>query len=195
MIESTAAPADSLWRLHGHGGGHPEIRVARQAPGKPGRATEHKVLGGRAALSKVYRDLTMAATRKRLGYRPGTGKAWRAPRGAWVRSQERRPHCAKGHDWLTLPQAAQQVGGSATVGKRCSAHRTFPARQGGPQAPWRIQRTDVALPAVQAVVQGGRMGRRPPGVRPALTSPPAGAAPAATAPAEPRSPQLVSGVQ
>jgi hypothetical protein len=102
---------------------------------------------------------------------------------------------AKGHAWLTLKQAAQQLGGSPTVVKRCMAHGTLPARQVVPQAPWIIQRTALALPAVQAAVQGVRMGHRPPGFRPRPASPPAGAAHTATAPAEPRSPKLVSGVQ
>jgi DNA invertase Pin-like site-specific DNA recombinase len=195
MIDSTAAPSEYLLRLHWHGGVHTEIRVARNAPGKHGRATEHNVIGVIAELSKVYRDLTIAATLNRLGYRTGTGKAWRAHSVACVRYQYRLPNFAKGHDWLTLKQAAQQLGVSATVVKRCIAQGTLPARQVVPQAPWIIQRTDLALPAVQAAVQGVRMGRRPPGFRPGPASPPAGAAHAATAPAETRSPKLVSGVQ
>ena len=43
--------------------------------------------------------------------------------------------------------------------KRCIAQGTLPARQVVPYAPWIIQRTDLALPAVQAVVQGVRTGR------------------------------------
>jgi hypothetical protein len=137
----------------------------------------------------------MAATLNRLGYRTGTGKAWRAHRVAWVRYQDRLPHCAQGHAWLTLKQAAQPVGVSATVVKRWIAHGAVPARQVVPQAPWIIQRIAWALPAVQAAVQGGRLGRRPPSCRPGPASPPAGAAPAAPAPAEPRSLQPGAGVQ
>jgi hypothetical protein len=78
MIDSTAAPSDYLLRLHWHGGVHTAIRVARHVPGKPGRATEHNVIGVIAELSQVYRDLPTAATLHRLGYRTGTGTAWRA---------------------------------------------------------------------------------------------------------------------
>ena len=154
MIDSTAEPSEYLLRLHWQGGVHTEIRVARNALGKHGRATEHNVIGVIAELSKVYRDLTIAATLNRLGYRTGTGKAWRAHSVACVRYQYRLPNFAKGHDWLTLKQAAQQLGVSATVVKRCIAQGTLPARQVVPQAPWIIQRTDLALPAVQATVQG-----------------------------------------
>jgi hypothetical protein len=48
----------------------------------------------------------------------------------------------KGYDWLTLTQAAQQLGVSATVIKRCMAQGTLPARHVVPYAPWSIQRTD-----------------------------------------------------
>jgi hypothetical protein len=195
MIDSTAEPSEYLLRLHWHGGVHTELRVARNTPGKHGRATEHDVIDVIAELSKVHRDLTIAATLKRLGDRTGTGKTWRAHSVACVRYQYRLPNFAKGHDWLTLKQAAQQLGVSTTVVKRCIAQGTLPARQVVPQAPWIIQRTDLALPAVQAAVQGVRMGHRPPGFRPSPASPPAGAAHTATAPAETRSPKLVSGVQ
>jgi len=78
---------------------------------------------------------------------------------ACVRYHYRLPNFAKGHDWLTLTQAAQQLEVSATVVKRCIAQGTLPARQVVPYAPWIIQRTDLALPAVQAVVQGVHTGR------------------------------------
>jgi hypothetical protein len=72
------------------------------------------------------------------------------------------------------------------VVKRCIVQGTFPARQVVPQAPWLIQRTDLALPAVQAAVQGVRTGHRPAGTQ-------AGAEHVAAAPAETRSPKLLSG--
>jgi hypothetical protein len=175
--------------------------VARNAPGKHGRATEHDVIGVITELSKVHRDLTIAATLNRLGYRTGTGKTWRAHSVACVRYQYRLPNFAKGHDWLTLTQAAQQLGVSATVIKRCIAQGTLPARQVVPQAPWIIQRTDLALPAVQAAVQGVRTGRRHPGLRPGppewsgSASPQAGADHTAAALAETHSSQLMAGEQ
>jgi DNA invertase Pin-like site-specific DNA recombinase len=188
VIDSTPEAAAHCLRLHWQGGVHTELRVARNAPGKHGRATDHDAIGIIAELSKVYRDLTIAATLNRLGYRTGTGKTWRAHSVACVRYHYRLPNFAKGHDWLTLTQAAQQLGVSATVVKRCIAQGTLPACQVVPQAPWIIQRTAWALPAVQAVVQGVRMGHRqrgiplgPPGW-PGPTSPQAGAEHAAAAP-------------
>jgi hypothetical protein len=84
---------------------------------------------------------------------------------ACVRYHYRLTHVAKGHDWLTRTQAAQQLGVSATVVKRCIAQGTLPARQVVLYAPWIIQCTDLALPAVQAVVQGVRTGCHPRSLR------------------------------
>jgi len=201
MIDKTSEPSAYLLRLHWQGGGHTELRVARHAPGKHGRATDHDVIGVIAELSKVHCDLTMAATLNRLGYRTGTGKTWRAHSVACVRYQDRLPNFAKGHDWLTLKQAAQQLGVSATGVKRCIAQGTLPAHQVVPQAPWIIQRTALALPAVQAEVQVVRTGRRPSGLRPdqpewpCQACPQAGADPAAASPVETRSSKLLSGEQ
>jgi hypothetical protein len=85
MLASMAAPSASLGRLHGPGGGPPERQVARQAPGKPGRATAPTGMRVIADLAKVHRALPMAATLKRLGSRTGPGHTWRAPRVTWGR--------------------------------------------------------------------------------------------------------------
>src|SRR4030095_721940 len=79
-------------------------------------------------LSKVCRDQSIAATLNRLGYRTGTGKPWRTHSVACVRYQYRLPNFPKAHDWLTLEQAAAQVGVSATVLRRLIAHRPLPGR-------------------------------------------------------------------
>jgi len=129
MIHTTQEPPEHVLHLHWHGGGHTEVRVARNTVGKHGRATEHDAIAVIRELSKVCRALTIAATLNRLGYRTGTGKTWRAPSVACVRYQYRLPNFAKGHDWLTLTQAAQQLGVSATVVKRCIAQGTLPAHQ------------------------------------------------------------------
>jgi hypothetical protein len=166
MIHTTQEPPEHVLHLHWHGGVHTEVRVARNTAGKHGRATDRDVIDVIRELSKVCRDLPIAATLNRLGYRTGTGKTWRAHSVACVRYQYRLPNFAKGHDWLTLAQAAQQLEVSATVVKRCIAQGTLPARQVVPYAPWIIQRTDLALPAGQVVVQGVHTGRHHRGLCP-----------------------------
>jgi hypothetical protein len=159
MINTTPEPPEHILSLHWHGGVHTELRVTRNTAGKHGRATAPDIIAVIRELSKVCRDFTIAATLNRLGYRTGTGKTWRAHSVACVRYQYRLPNFPKGHDWLTLSQAAGQVGVSETVIKRLIGQRILPASQVVPSAPWIIQRTDLDLATVQAEVQAVRTGR------------------------------------
>jgi len=145
MVHTTQEPPEHVLHLHWHGGVHTEVRVARNTVGKHGRATDADVLEVIRELSKVCRDLTIAATLNRLGYRTGTGKTWRAHSVACVRYQYRLPNFSKGTDWLTLSQAARQLGVSATVLKRLIRQRILPASQVVPFAPWIIQLTFKGL--------------------------------------------------
>jgi hypothetical protein len=199
MINTTQEPPEHRLPLHWQGGVHTELRVARHTAGKHGRATEHDIIAVIRELSKVCRDVTIAATLNRLGSRTGTGKTWRAHSVACVRYQYRLPNVPKGTDWLTRKQAAQQLGVSATVIKRLMTQGTLPARQVVAQAPWIIQRTDLDRVAVQAAVQMVRTGRRPLSHRSAQRESPgqaaleAGDMHASSAPAEPRSATLRAG--
>jgi len=159
MVHTTQQPPVHVLHLHWHGGVHTEVRVARNTAGKHGRATDNDVIEVIRELSKVCRDLTIAATLNRLGYRTGTGKTWRAHSVASVRYQYRLPNFAKGTDWLTRAQAAQHVGVSATVLKRLIGQGILPARQVVPSAPWIIQRADLDRAPVLAAVHAVRTGR------------------------------------
>jgi hypothetical protein len=166
IIDTTQEPPEHVLHLHWHGGVHTELHVARNTAGKHGRTTDRDAIEVIRELSKVCRDLTIAATLNRLGYRTGTGQTWRAHSVACVRYQYRLPNFPKEKDWLTLEQAAQQLGVSATVIKRLIRQGTLPARQVVPLAPWIIQHTDLDLAAVQAEVQAVRTGHRRPSLLP-----------------------------
>jgi hypothetical protein len=201
ILTTTQEPPEHLLHLHWQGRVHTELRVARHTAGKHGRATEHESIAVIRELSKVCRDLTIAATLNRLGYRTGTGKTWRAHSVACVRYQYRLPNFPQGTDWLTLKQAAQQLGGSATVIKRLMTQGTLPASQGVSQAPWIIQRTDLDRVAVQAEVQMVRTSH-PPLRRlsdqresPGQAALEAGDTHASSSPAETRSATLIAGAQ
>ena len=159
MSNPTPEPPEHILHLHWHGGVHTELRVARNTAGKHGRATAHDLIAVIRELSKVCRDLTIAATLNRLGYRTGTGKTWRAHSVACVRYQYRLPNFPKGKDWLTLSQAARQLEVSETVIKRLIGQGTLPASQVVPSAPWIIQRTALDLATVQVAVQAVHTGR------------------------------------
>lgn len=164
-IDTLQEPPEPLLQLHWHGGVHTELRVARHTAGKHGRATAQQALEVRRERSKVCRDQTIAATLPRVGSRTGTGQTWRTHRVACVRYPYRLPHVPKEHDWLTLEQAAAQLGVSATVIRRLIAQGTLPASQVVPTAPWLIYASDLKLLAVETEVPAVQVGR-PPSLRP-----------------------------
>ena len=196
LLDRLSEPPEHVLQLHWHGGVHTELRVARNTAGKHGRATPQQALEVIRELSKVCRDQTIAATLNRLGYRTGTGKTWRAHSVACVRYQYRLPNFPKEHAWLTLEQAAVQLGVSATVIRRLIAQGTLPASQVVPSAPWIIAASDLALLAVQTEVQAVQESRYHPGrhpgpsVLPGQGSPQAGAEQASLSSAELCRPQL-----
>jgi hypothetical protein len=159
ILDTTQEPPEHTLHLHWQGGVHTKLRVARNTPGKHGRATDHHVIDRIRELSKVCRDLTTAATLNRLGYRTGTGKTWRVHSVASVRYQYRLPNFPKGKDWLTLRQTAEQLEVSETMVKRLSTQGTLPASQVVPSAPWIIRRADLDLAAVHAEGQAVQASR------------------------------------
>ena len=193
IIDTRPEPPEHLLQLHWHGGVHTELRVARNPVGKHGRATPQLALEVIRELSKVCRDQSIAATLNRLGYRTGTGKPWRTHSVACVRYQYRLPNFPKEHDWLTLAQAAAQLGVSATVIRRLIAQGTLPASQVVPSAPWIIHASDLQILAVQTAVRAGQAGRCPTGLRLGQASPQTGDDHTSLSPAEPCSPKLQLG--
>src|SRR5262249_26251087 len=164
-IDTRPEPPEHLLQLHWHGGVHTELRGARKPVGKHGRATPQQALEVIRELSKVCRDQTIAATLNRLGYRPGTGEPWRTPSVACVRYQYRLPNFPQEHDWLTLGQAAAQLGVSATVIRRLIAQGTLPASQVVPSAPWIIHARDLHILGGQTAVRAVQAGRCHAGLR------------------------------
>jgi len=189
-IDTRPEPPEHLLQLHWHGGVHTELRVARKPVGKHGRATPQQALEVIRELSKVCRDQTIAATLNRLGYRTGTGKTWRAHSVACVRYQYRLPNFPKEQDWLTLEQAAGQLGVSATVIRRLIAQGTLPASQVVPSAPWIIHASDLQLLSVQTAVRTVQGGRRHAGLRLDQASSQAGDEQASFSPVDTCSPKL-----
>lgn len=85
MSHTPPEPPEPIVHRHWQGGVHTELRVTRTTAGNQGRAPAPAIMAVIRELAKVCRDFTIAATLHRLGYRTGTGKTWRAHRGAWGR--------------------------------------------------------------------------------------------------------------
>lgn len=112
-------------------------------------------------LSKVCSDQAIAATLNRLGYRTGAGKTWRVHSVQTTRHYYRLPNYRHDGAYLTIEEAAKELGVSHTVIRRLVKERTLPANQIVESTPWIIDRGDLDLPAVQSDVIAVRQGRQP----------------------------------
>ena len=148
--------------LHWKGGVHTELSVARMAPGKKYRDTSKTALELIEELSRVCSDQTIAATLNRLGFKTGAGKTWRLHSVHNARSIHRLTNYRKEKAWVTVQQAAEQLGVSHTVIRRLIREGTLPATQVVETTPWVIARDSLELAAVQTAIAAVHSGRQLP---------------------------------
>ena len=160
VIRDNPQGREHIAHLHWKGGVHTELRIARNPTGKHHRITEDKALDLIRELSKVINDQAIAATLNRLGYRTGSGKSWRVHSVQSTRHYHRLERYANTDEWLTIEQAAKELGVSHTVIRRLIRERTLPASQVVESAPWIIRRADLSLASVQAQLEAVRQGRQ-----------------------------------
>ena len=148
--------------LHWKGGVHTELSVVRNLPGNKYCETSKTALELIEELSKVCSDQTIAATLNRLGFKTGAGKTWRLHSVHNARYLHRLTNHRRANLWLTVQQAAEEVGVSHTVVRRLIREGTLPAQQVVATTPWIIDRESLTLPVVQAEIQAVKTGRQLP---------------------------------
>jgi DNA invertase Pin-like site-specific DNA recombinase len=163
VLDVLEEPSELLLRLHWAGGVHTELRVRRNTTGKRRTCTDRQVIELVRELAKVCDDRSTASILNRLGYRTGEGNTWTEMRLRSLRSY----HCVPGFDpkaraWMTLREAAEELGISHRVVERLIRQKILPARQVVAYAPWIIEGKDLRLQAVQAEVEAIRKGGKPP---------------------------------
>jgi excisionase family DNA binding protein len=166
VVDVTGEPPQNRLRLHWAGGAHTELRVRRVGTGQHQRCASGEVLDVVRELAKACDDRTIAAVLNRWGYRTGQGKTWRASRVLGLRHYHGMAAGSRQRQWLTLADAAAELGVSHTVVRRLIQEKALPAEQVVRYAPWLIRREDLTLPAVQEAVQAVRQGRKRPRIHP-----------------------------
>jgi DNA invertase Pin-like site-specific DNA recombinase len=151
-------------RLHWCGGVHTELVIAKNATGRHRRSTDRDVVELARELAKVCDDKTIAGVLNRLGYRTGHDNTWTLTRVKTLRSHHRIPAFDKSQSgaWVTLEQAARELGVNRHVVRTLLKSGTLPATQVVVHAPWVIERQSLQLPAVQAAVGAAKAGQRLP---------------------------------
>jgi hypothetical protein len=159
IVDVLEEPPELLLRLHWVGGVHTELRVRRNLTGKRRTCTDRQVIDLVRELAKVCDDKSMAAILNKLGYRTGAGNTWTEMRLRSLRAyHEISDHERKSRTWLSLREAANELGVSHRVVARLIRQRVLPAKQVVTYAPWTIKRKDLAISAVQAEVRAVKKG-------------------------------------
>jgi DNA invertase Pin-like site-specific DNA recombinase len=168
MVDVSDDPPEVVMRLHWVGGVHTELRVRKNAKGRRRHCTDDKVLDLIRELAKVCPDQAIAAILNKHGYHTGAGKRWIASRVVSLRSRHDIPAASKdrGRTWITLEQAASELGIHHQSVKRLIQRKILPANQVTAHAPWVIERANLELPAVQAAAKAIQQGRRTKAVAP-----------------------------
>jgi excisionase family DNA binding protein len=162
MIGDDTDRTHHLLVLHWKGGVHTELTVPRNQPGKKYCETSVTALELIEQLSKVCSDQSIAATLNRLGFKTGSGKTWRLHSVYNARYIHRLKNYRQENAWVTVEQAAHELGVSHTVIRRLIRERTLPATQVVETTPWIIDRESLTLASVQAAAQAVRSGRQLP---------------------------------
>lgn len=160
MIGDNADRTIHVLRLHWKGGAHTELQVRRAASGKKPNDTSKNALELIEELSKVCSDQAIAAILNRLGYKTGARKTWRVHSVHNARYIHRLMNFRKQNGWVTVQQAAMELGVSHTVVRRLIAKHTLPATQVVETTPWIIARESLQLDAVKAEVAAVQAGRQ-----------------------------------
>lgn len=166
LIQEIVANVDEatiVLLIHWTGGRHSELRVKRNELGKHGRCTSLEAIDVVKQMATTCADEQIAVTLNRLGLRTGLGNTWTEGRVRSARDTHGIPACdlTQPRAHLTLEEAAQHLGVSATTVRRLITTRQLPAQQVVPYAPWQISRdaltSDAVRRKVAAIKQRGRV--------------------------------------
>jgi len=146
--------------IHWRGGQHSQLRVRKPEPGEHGCRTPEEALAVVARMAGRWSDADIAASLNRMGMPTGQGKTWTARRVASIR----RVHgvhayrsAEKDGVWLTMTEAAAELGVTNHVVRRLIRDRVLAAEQVVPGAPYQIRAADLADERVAAsLARSGR---------------------------------------
>jgi hypothetical protein len=142
--------------LYWAGGRHSELRVKKNATGRHRRCTSLEAIAVIRQMAAEFTDEQIATTLNRLGLRTGAENTWSESRVSWARQHHKLPafdpnRCSK--SVVTMEEAAQRLGVSATSVRRLIRQKTMPASQVVACAPWQIPVPALESEAVRRAVE------------------------------------------
>jgi len=154
--------------IHWSGGRHSEVRVKKNESGKHRRCTSMDAIGVIRQMAGRFSDEQVAATLNRLGLRTGAGNTWNETRVRSAREYQELPAFDPGNprkDFLTLREAAQQLGVSLPIVRRLITEKKLPATQVITCAPWQIPAAALQSETLRTETENIKAGIRSPRTR------------------------------
>jgi excisionase family DNA binding protein len=161
LIKDIVADVDEATRevvlvIHWKGGQHSQLRVKKPNTGEHGRRTSEEALAVMRSMASRWSDDHIAASLNRMGMRTGQGKTWTAHRVGSLR----RVHgihayrsADKNSEWLTMSEAATELGVTNHVIRRLIHDRVLAAEQVVAGAPYQIKASDLRDERIVAAIK------------------------------------------
>jgi hypothetical protein len=167
LIEEIIADIDEQRRevillIHWAGGRHSELRVKKKATGQHTRSNSPDAIEVVRRMASGYSDEEIASTLNRMGLRTGAGNTWNEQRVYSLRRSQQLPGShSRNSETVTLQQAADRLGVSATCVRHMIERKLIPATQVVECAPWQIPASALDDHEVRMAVQAvkGRTAR------------------------------------
>ena len=179
LIEDIIADVDEaagevVLVIHWKGGQHSELRIRKPQTGEHRRQASQEAIAVVRSMAGRWPDDQIAASLNRMGFRTGQDKSWTARRVNSLRKTH-GVHAYRSADkngqWLTMSEAARELGVTNHVIRRLVRDGDLPAQQVVPRAPYQIQASDLQSERVAALLdRRGGPGRREAQSQPTLFS-------------------------
>jgi excisionase family DNA binding protein len=138
------------------GGQHSELRVRKPRTGEHRRHTSDEAHGVIRSMAGKWPDDQIAASLNRMGLRTGQDQSWTARRVQSFRGKHKiRAYRSATDDsgWLTMTEAASELGVTNHVIRRLIRDGVLPAEQVVSQAPYQIRVEDLRADSVRQAME------------------------------------------
>ena len=157
------AASEIVLVIHWAGGRHTELRVPKNKTGHHGHTASETASEVVRRMAGRWPDEQIAATLNRLRLRTGNGNNWNQQRVYQLRRRlgllNLPTHSyAATSTTLTLGQAAEYLGVSATVVRKLIQRKLLSATQAAPAAPWEIPVAALEAESIRRAVADARAG-------------------------------------
>ncbi len=141
--------------IHWRGGQHSRVRVQKPKTGEHGQRTPEEALAVMRTMASRWSDADIAASLNRMGIPTGQGKTWNARRVESIRNVHdvhAYRSADKAGEWLTMTEAAKQLGVTNHHIRWLIKQGILPAQQVVPCAPYQIRSADLRDERVSAAL-------------------------------------------